>query len=228
MPPHAACCMPHVQFPLQHMPTTPSAISVRASLPVSLSLSRSLFRTRCASKKQNFRKFAIEWLPQRRRRRRRRLRRLPASARAATTKMFMHFLWSLTVLKVFRILPLRRRRLLRQRRCVNCMRTKIDEYARRRRTVWQQQWGKPSAICAPQKQHTVQKKKKECCQSDGRDAGRECCHSAARDAAGCKLVARRQPLPLCLLGLPAIWMTMCMGMQLCVCVCAVGNEDDII
>lgn len=52
-----------------------------------------------------------------------------ASSRRPSTKMFMHFFWSLTVLKVFRILLLLRRR----RRCVNCMRTKIDEYARRRR-----------------------------------------------------------------------------------------------
>lgn len=54
-----------------------------------------------------------------------------ASSRRPSTKMFMHFFWSLTVLKVFRILLLLRRR--RRRRCVNCMRTKIDEYARRRR-----------------------------------------------------------------------------------------------
>lgn len=57
-----------------------------------------------------------------------------ASSRRPSTKMFMHFFWSLTVLKVFRILLLlRRRRRRRRRRCVNCMRTKIDEYARRRR-----------------------------------------------------------------------------------------------
>lgn len=56
-----------------------------------------------------------------------------ASSRRPSTKMFMHFFWSLTVLKVFRILLLLRRRRRRRRRCVNCMRTKIDEYARRRR-----------------------------------------------------------------------------------------------
>lgn len=75
------------------------------------------------------------------------------------------------------------------------------------------------------KNNTQCKKKKK---SAARVMAETLAESAARVAAGCKLVARRQPLPLCLLGLPAIWMTMCMGIQLCVCVCAVGNEDDII
>lgn len=78
-------------------------------------------------------------------------------------------------------------------------------------------------LCAPKTTHSA-KKKKECCQSDGRDAGRECCQSRRRLQTCCKAAAS-PPMPA---WLPSIWMTMCMGMQLCVCVCAVGNEDDII
>lgn len=109
----------------------PSAICSRSAyVPLGLSLSPFLpFLACCVSKKQNFRKFAIEWLQQRRRLRQRQRQRRHSVG--PSTKMFMHFFWSLTVLKVFRILL----RLLRQRRCVNCMRTKIDEYARRRHTV---------------------------------------------------------------------------------------------
>lgn len=77
-----------------------------------------------------------------------------ASSRRPSTKMFMHFFWSLTVLKVFRILLLLRRR---RRRCVNCMRTKIDEYARRRRAramppqlvMEQGEARKGEELCAP-------------------------------------------------------------------------------
>lgn len=126
---HAACRMPHAPSPnataakcdLQPISVRASEGSTCLSLPLlscpfSLSLSVSaknkisenLQLSGCSSNNN---------------------RDAAASSRRPSTKMFMHFFWSLTVLKVFRILLLLRRR----RRCVNCMRTKIDEYARRRR-----------------------------------------------------------------------------------------------
>jgi len=106
---------------------------------------------------QNFRKFAIDWLQQRLRRLRAAsgpcscppnpytsdpirsvaIRCDPATdfcpkKKGKRTKMFMHFFWSLTVLKVFRILRFSLVFAVPSLRCVNCMRTKIDEYARRR------------------------------------------------------------------------------------------------